>query len=293
MPQIIKQSMKPVVRKVGRSSILDDVCDISDIPRCPWKILLYGPNRAGKTYLACTFPKPLLLVSFEPMASGGAESVRDFEGVKYRRLDSTKDAIRMAEEIPDSPYKTLVVDSATSLQDVVLKEILGLESMPVQLSWGTVSGDQYRARAEKTKEVLRRLLDCPLDVIIIAKERDHNSPKKTEDGKIDMRPKMVKPLTIESFIAADVGGATAGWLHDCCDYIFRLYKDEEIVEKKMTVNKKEVTTHHTTGRYVRHLLVDYHPNYAGGCRLGAGRVKVPESGILVNPTYASIMELIG
>lgn len=290
--KITKTSATNSKPKPKSGSLLSKVVDVSSVERNPFRILLYGPNRAGKTYLACTFEKPLLLVSFEPGGSGGAESVRDFKGVDYLHMNDTDQAIELAREIRESHYKTLVIDSATSLQDLVLRDLLGLEDVPVQMAWGTASTDQYRQRAEKTKGILNEFLRAELDIIITAKEKDHNPPKRNEDGKVDMRPRIIKPLQMESFVAADLGGSTVGWLHDCCDYIFRLYKDEERKEKKTVVGKKTITTVSATGKFVRHLLVDYHPTYAGGCRLGAGRVNLPEGGIITEPTYEKIIELI-
>jgi len=302
MPKVTKQTSRPIKTRTKvtriRGGILSSVSPVSSLPEAYKKILIYGPNRAGKTHLACQFPKPLLVLSFEPGDAGGLTSVEDFKGVDTllwgKQLESIADVLSVCEELHQgSKYKVLVVDSATSLQDRILQGILNLAELPVSLSFGTVSTDQYRMRAEQTREVLRKLLGCPLDVVVTAKERDHNDNKRTDDGKLDFRPKFVKPLRIESYIAADVGGATAGWLHDHCDYVFRIYKDEELVERRIKVGKRESVRYEKTGRYVRHLLMDYHPNYAGGCRLGAQRNSLPESGIIADPTYQKIKEIIG
>lgn len=293
MPKVTRQ--RPAKKKVARkksTGLLSQAIDVGEMEESPLRVLIYGPNRAGKTYLACSFAKPLVIVSFEPVKSGGARSVQDFKGVKLLRLRSTKEAIELTEELADSTYKTVVVDSATSLQDVVLTEILELDEVPVSLKFGTVTTDQYRERSEVTREVLRKYLNLPMDVIITAKEKDHNPPLRNEEGKLDFKPKMIKPLQMESFIAADVGGATAGFLNDACDYIFRIYKDEEVKPKKVKIGKVVKTSYVKTGRYVRHLLVDYHPNYAGGCRLGANRSAMPEDGIITNPTPEDILKLV-
>jgi len=50
MPLVHKQTMKKPVKRANRGSVLDGACDIGELPRSPRKILLYGPNRAGKTY---------------------------------------------------------------------------------------------------------------------------------------------------------------------------------------------------------------------------------------------------
>ena len=127
---------------------------------------MYGANRVGKTTLAAGFRKPLLCVSFEPPESGGCESIRKVDGVTClvygEHFQTLVEVMKIAEELREggmAGLRTLVLDSATSLQDMVLKEILNLPAIPDQMSWGMVSPDQYRDRAEKTKSHLRPFLD--------------------------------------------------------------------------------------------------------------------------------------
>lgn len=250
--------------------MLDEAIPIADLADDFIKMVLYGQNRVGKTTLACCFPKPLLLVAMEPNKTGGAASVRRVEGVTYLKIDSSSKAVRLAGELKASnPFVTVVVDSATSYQDIILKELLNLGAVPEQLNWGLVSRDQYRERSEKTRECLRPFIDLDCHVIITAKERDHNPPDRD-------KPRIIRgtnangaigQLEVGSFFAADLGGATVGWLHDACDYIGRMYLDKEVAVRQVKApGNKVIDQAVETGRIVRRLRTMYHPNYAAGFR---------------------------
>lgn len=308
------------------SSVLAGAVPVGQIDHKLIKLVLYGQNRVGKTTLACQFPKPLLLVACEPNVTGGAQSVTKVVGVTYLRITATEAALRLVEEIaanPHSnwgrnkgawealadkqgvprydgePWQTVVIDTATSLQDLVLQEIMGLDQLPTQLNFGGVSGDQYRYRSERTRDILRPFLNLPVHTVVCAKEKDHNPPKEEriseKTGKVqpDMRPRFLRGMQSESYFAADLGGATVGWLHDACDYIGRLYFAKEVkvqVRKaKIGTEEREMRDEVETGRFVRCLRTMYHPNYAAGMR-SCDPDTVPE--YIESPTYAKIATVI-
>lgn len=277
-------------------SILSQAIDVGDLEEEFIKMVIYGQNRVGKTTLACTFPKPLLLISLEPNMTGGAMSVRKVPGVKYVRLTSTAESFKLAEELQsDRTFKTHVIDSATSFQDIILQEILGLTSVPEMLKFKEVSTGQYRTRSEKLREALRPFTNLRAHTVILAKEKDHNPPKGEEvwegygprklHARDDMRP--------ESYFAADVGTATAGWLHDNCDYIGRLYLAKEVKTETFTTKvmgkEQKRTAEVETGKIVHRLRTLYHPNYAAGIRTDSPE-KVPE--YIEDPTFAKLLKVI-
>ena len=132
MPTIAKQHPRPAVdgtpaRIKGKAgSVLSEAVPIEELPDSWIKLLVYGNNGVGKTTLACTFPKPLLLVSFEPAVTGGARSVRRVPGISYIKVTETAKERQLVEELRgELPFKTVVVDSVTSYQDMKLQEIIG------------------------------------------------------------------------------------------------------------------------------------------------------------------------
>lgn len=248
-------------------------------------------HNCGKTTLACQFPKPLLLISFEPNKTGGALSVAKVAGVKLLRITTYDDAIRLAAELKgDRSFKSHVLDGATSLQDLALKKLMNLPDLPEQLNWGLVNQDQYRERSEMTKEGLRPFLNLSAHTIVLAKEKDHNPPT-------DQRNKVLRGLQTESYLASDLGGATVGWLHDTCDYVTRLYLEREVkkVKRKVMFQGKatEKEEEKETGRIIHRLRTGYHPNYAAGLRSSTPE-EVPEIVDGENPKelYEHLMAVI-
>jgi hypothetical protein len=279
-----KQISNQVKKTTMGGNVLSEAIPVSELDEDFIKILIYGQNRVGKTTLACQFPKPLLLVAMEPNKTGGAQSVKRIEGVTYLRIESSEKALRLASELKSGAgnFKTVVVDSATSYQDIVLKEIMNLSETPVMLKWGMVGEAQYRQRSEKTRECLRPFIDLNCHVVITAKERDHNPPA-------NRRPEITRGLQSESFFAADLGGATVGWLQDAVDYICQLYMCKEIIERKDTVAGKEIITTEETGKIVRRLRTMYHPNFAAGMR-SSNPENVPE--YIQEPSFEKIAAVV-
>ncbi len=293
MPKITKsvspsiQNHQPTVTSLGTiraGSVLSEAIPISQLKEDWIRLCLYGVNRTGKTTLACQFPKPLLLLALEPNKTGGAQSVKLVKNVTYLRLDNTIKIAMLAEELRENnPFQTVVIDSATSLQDIHLKEILNLSAVPEQLSWGMVSDDQYRQRSEKTRESLRPFLNLDCNTVIIAKEKDHNPPA-------NRKAKIVKGPGTGSFFAANLGGATVEWLHDACDCICQLYVEKEVEEKKMDDGSGGfLTIYQETGGNVRKLRTLYDPMYAAGLR-SCTPDKVPQC--IVDPTFEKLLKVI-
>lgn len=263
------------------------------------KVVIYGNNRVGKTTLGCQFPKPLLLVSFEP----GFESVRGTAGVTPITVTSSADAFRLAEELAhDTYYKSVEFDSATSYQDMRLREILKLDTLPAQLGFGDVSSDQYRERAAAVKEGLRPFLALNKNVIVTAKEKDHNPPKEEKvgrNGKVqpDMRAKFLRGMSQESYVAPELGGSAVSWLLDACGCVCRMYLAQVAVEEVREINMGAAGVSRqtvTVGEKVVHRLRTlYHPNFAGGIR-SSNPDKVPEyvEGDTPKELYDRLMSVI-
>lgn len=292
MPTIQKQHPTRVVPKPSSNgSVLARAVPVSDLKDDFLKFLIYGRNRTGKTTLACQFEKPLLIVSFEPGKRGGAKSVKKVAGVEFVRIEATEDAILLARELKtDRTFKSHLLDSASSLQDVALKELMGLDEAPVQLNWGLVPENVYRERSEKAKEIMRLFIDLPANTIITALEKDHKKPSERTS-------KLMRGFEPESFFAADLGGATVDWLHNACDYIGQLYMAREVVTRKSKhkIAGKEVehSEEVETGKIVRRLRTMYHPNFAAGFR-SENPSSVPEFIEAKSPEemYAKIVKVI-
>lgn len=275
MPKVSKQSLKTSKRPVG--GVLDGVVAVGEMPTTGIRMCLYGRGKTGKTSLACTFPKPLLLVGTED----GTKSVRSFKGVDFLRLASSSQVDEVAQAITDH-YKTVVLDTAGGMQDMILKEILGLDDIPMEKSWGMAARDQWQSCGVQTKERLRSLLDqadnSGINVIIVAHERNFN-----DEGGSDL---------IFPTVGAALTPSTAGWLNGACDYLCQTFLREQTTVKAVKVAGKEgATMVQRTGRVEYCLRIGPHPVYMTGFR----RVHVDGEvmpDVLVNPSYERILEVI-
>lgn len=288
MPRVTKQAVgRKSVRRKRTSSVIDRAVPIAEYEDPGFKINLYGRNGTGKTTLACTFPKPLLLMGFED----GTKSVRRVKGVKFLRVQATAQEIKADNEVcledlpelaKDTPerYRTVVLDTATSLQDLVLQEISGLDKVPVQSAWGAVTMDQYRTRSEKTREFMRLFLDLPMHVVVLAQEKDHSQKKEEGGGDSEL---------IQPFMASALGITTCGWLHDNCDYICQTLIREEYKQKTVKISDKMKTIQRKTGKVEYCLRTLPHPIYASKLRVPRG-IEIPD--VIVDPDFGKIMELI-
>ena len=262
-------------------SVLSSAVPVTTLHEDRVKVCIYGRNRSGKTTLSCRFKKPILLISAEPDENGGATSVSDVEGVTLTRITApnkrvagdkvhgSAKLVAIANELAQhNPFATVVLDTITSLQDIILVELLGLSKVPEMLSWGTVPDGMYQQRAEKLRETSRPIIDLKnCNVVILAQEKDHNA-QEDRGG----RTKILHTMQQGSFMAPALGATNAEWLQTACGYVIQLYEDEvtqEMVIPQMGPDGKPLppTVERVgTGKRARHLRLLYHPNFAAGGR---------------------------
>ncbi len=242
------------------------------------KINLYGKSGSGKTTLWGTFPKPILVI----VCSGGGE-LRSINTPEHRKtvkqlvLESTMDIPEVISYLrEEEEFQTVVLDHASGLQDLVLKEILGLEEVPVQLSWGIATQQQYGQAAIKMKEILRSILSLTCNVVIVAQERDFNADGN--EGGI-----------LEPYVASALMPSVVGWLNPAVDYVCQTYLRKEIKKKEFKAAGNIIEKEVETGRVEFCLRTYPSPVYASKFRVPKG-TSLPEC--VVDPTYDKIMKLI-
>ena len=132
--------------------------------KAPIKALIYGDSGAGKTTLAVTAPKPLVLLT-------------ERQAIPSINASNPKATILICETIQDvrdvvvairngdsqfAPFKTLIIDSLTEAQRMIKDEILSKsrrDQMQMQ-DWGKL--------ANNTRGLIRSLRDLPLNVVCTA-----------------------------------------------------------------------------------------------------------------------------
>lgn len=248
------------------------------------KVLVYGRSGTGKTTFWGTFPGPILAI----VCSGGDKKpgeLRSLNTAEYRKkikhvsLERSEELIELTEYAEKSgSFKTLVLDHVTDFQNLRLKEILGYEELPEQLSWGTASQQQYGQLTLEVKELLRRFLNFAEfgNVVIVGQERTRGE----ESGGTDINPIIHVSLT----------PSLAGWLAPACDYVVNSFIKQREVVKRVTVNGKvSDKLVEVPGEVDFCLRTGPDPIYTTKFRLPRGK-GTPK--ILVDPTYEKFAKLL-
>jgi hypothetical protein len=207
----------------------------------------------------------------------GTNSVYNIEGIDDVPIYSTEEITQLISWKGISKYETVIVDTGSMLQDLVLREILGLEKIPEQKSWGDATQKQWGECALKTKEILRSILDLSIqsNIVIITQEREFKSDADSE-------------IVVPS-IAGALTPAVSWWLNAACDCVVSTFKRQKTKQVTTKIGGKLKTREVPTGGVEFCLRVGPSPVYSTKVRLPVG-VEVPE--YISNPNYEKLYELI-
>lgn len=266
------------------------------------KLALYGRAKTGKTRLACTFPKPLLLIGTED----GTKSVATGREVKATLTDtlgnqfqvftlmlrgkstdidfvptSSTSVIDHMLKIAPGKYKSCVIDHGGGLQDILVKEITGMSEAPAQMSFGVMSQQDWGILTGQFKDIMRRFLALAdvygMHQVVIAHEKNFTS----ENTPVDvMLPSVGAALTPQC----------SGWLSTAVDYLGQTYIREELTSSQAGDGGLDIPIATKTGRKQFVLRVAPHEVFQTGFRVPYD-VDLPHDGI-ADPTFTKIQTLI-
>ena len=277
MPQIAKQhnTKKPLKRTTaGAIDRLPSAWDLTE----GYKFLIYGRSGTGKTVTWSSFPGPILAI----ICSGGMKpgELRSINTPEFRKkitpriVSSSSDVRELVAEAKD--YATVVLDHVTGLQDKVLAEILGLEELPTQKSWGLASQQQYGQCTLQVKGLLREMFGLDQHVVLVAQEREFNVD--VENAEL-----------LVPYVAAGVTPSLVGWLNHSCDYVVQTFLRPKTVETSAKIAGKDVKQSKKVPGVDFCLRTLQHEVYTIKFRIPKGR-QLPE--YLVDPTFEKLQELI-
>jgi hypothetical protein len=245
------------------------------------KLLLYGRSGTGKTTLWATFPGPILAV----VCSGGTKpgELRSVDTPEYRgKIDQV--TLRDSGEMKDvlaflkkgSKYRTAVVDHASGLQDLTLKEVLGWDELPAQKSFGMATMQQYGESTLRTKEILREMLNLSINVVIVAQERRFDDDAPAE---------LIRPT-----VGAGLSPSLANWLNPACDYVVQTFIRRKTVKKVTPKIGGGQSVSTEPGEGVEYCMrTEPHEVYITKFRVPKGH-SLPD--VIVDPTYDKLMAVI-
>lgn len=145
----------------------------------PWyvKMLIYGRSGAGKTYLACTAEKPLVVlseynVSIPTLLALHRETGADPDIFEVTSWNDYMDAYKYA-AANLSKYKTIVIDGITDLNYRVMREILDTGiAHKAEHDQDILEIGEYNKLHQRTMYAVKLFRDLPIDVVFTALEQD-------------------------------------------------------------------------------------------------------------------------
>lgn len=236
MPQISRQSppKKPGLKKPGiQPKYVDPVSRIVDLDNISLngiKMLIYGHSGTGKTRFAGTFSVlgDMLYIVCSGNGMNEARSIRGLPNVKVVDIKNPRDLPALVQYAKKERFTTVVLDHMTDFGGLVLAEILGIEKIPEQLSWGLAKQEEYAQMGLQVKEYLRDLLNLKCNVLVLGQEREF---KEGRDDNGDL---------ILPYVSVATTPAIAGWIAPACDYVVRTFKKREKIVTRKMVGKKEI-----------------------------------------------------
>lgn len=235
--------------------------------------VLYGRSGTGKTTLACSFPTPLLLLDVRDQ---GTDSIADVEGVDVRDITTLEELDHTFWWLTKHPdkYKTVVIDTMSQLQQLVVGEVAGKKKKGVARAgdWGTLTKRDWGDVAAVLKERIINFRDLKMNVVFIAQDRTFNMSEEEED---------------EQFLDPEVGPALSPSVAKCLNAAVSVIGNTLIRNKEI---KKEVN-----GKKIRRKKTQYclrigpNPLYVTKMRKPKD-IELPD--LLIDPDYESIMEII-
>ena len=143
--------MEKKTKKPSKKSSLEDrFVDLLDLDT-PTIITLYGRPGTGKTTIACTGPKPLLLIDVKDKGtdSGKREDLEPGD-ITVFELENFDEIYEVYDYIQDNPerFKSVVIDHMTALQDFCYQKVMDEEGK------SKMSQGMYGTAGSYLKEVI-------------------------------------------------------------------------------------------------------------------------------------------
>lgn len=234
--------------------------------------LFYGRAGTGKTTVAATFPKPLLILDIREK---GTDSVSEVEGVDVIQVTDWDEfeSIYWYLASPHNKYKSVAIDAISQLQDFAVEKALDEDGKTHDL----ISKRQWGVAAGKLKTWIinyRDLVDQGINVVYLAHDRAHEGDE-SEDGEMmpsigpRVMPSVASILTASvklignTYIRETVNKLPSGKMKRKIDYCMRI-GPHSYYETKVRLNK---------GGYVPETLVN--PDYNLLISLMKGEIQPP------------------
>jgi hypothetical protein len=182
--------------------------------------VLYGRSGTGKTTLASTWPKPILYLNIN---DNGTDSIADVEDIDVYDITASEELrdiilwIHAEHKAGTLKYKTVVLDTMTQLQSILLREFgeankdrkkikgsskkrLGDFGTLTKQDWGTIAGD--------LKAAVIDIRNLPIESVFIAQDRTFNATDDEADDADEALAPEVGPRLMPS-VASEMNASVS------------------------------------------------------------------------------------
>ena len=248
-----------------KSSIMSKVKPVSETEQRV-SSLFYGRSGTGKTTLASTYPKKIILLDF---SDKGTDSIKDVEGVDTLLMDKWEyvEDIYWSLVNEEHSYQTVVLDTITGMQNLVIKEVresnnLDPDDSLSRRNWGEVAG--------MMNNWLMNYRDLDMHVVFLAMDRVENADDEESEYDEDQLDPEVGPSVTPS-VARTINAAV--------NVLGNTYIRQQ---RKIQDGKTVLITEYR-------LRIGPHPYFITKIR-SPKKFKVPSA--ISNPSYNKIVKII-
>jgi hypothetical protein len=264
--------MKKKVKSKSAGGILDRVVPVSKLAPII-TALLYGRGGTGKTTIAGTFPKPLLLLD---ISEKGTDSISDQEGIDVLRVQNWDDIEQIYWELDSkgNKYKTVAIDAVHAMQAMAISYAKFERTKKPEMESGqTTKHDFMRASGmmQTWLTSFRDLEDKGIHVVFIAHDR-LTAGEESDDDEGMLAPE-VGPRLMPSVASLLVGAVKV---------VGHTFIRETITKSKQLGKKPKRETEYC-------LRIGPHSYYTTKVRSPKSS-EVPD--YLVDPTFEDILEVV-
>ncbi len=138
------------------------------------RVCLYGPSGSGKTTLAATFPKPILLVDIKEKTESVVRNIKNLDILRLEKANELDELYWLLEKEP-TRYKTIIIDTITKFQDLVVDGILERKNQNVDSKdeWKPMHQQDWGKLSSEMKVNILNFCDLPMNVVFIAQDREN------------------------------------------------------------------------------------------------------------------------
>lgn len=180
---------KKSLSKTKTGGIEDRIKPVAEVERTA-SYAFYGRAGSGKTTLAATFPKPILLLDIRDKGTDSIADVKGIDVLEIESLDDIEDIYYDVLKPGDHKYKTVVFDTVTEMQKLVMKSVvMGKSKKKVDESrigdWGSMAKRDWGDVAAIMNKWIADFRDLDMEVVFLAQERVKNvDDEEGEDNQL-------------------------------------------------------------------------------------------------------------